>query len=193
MAAKRVWSAASVAGAAALWAGLAFASPQASGPTIVDASAAALGVPILVNANGLALYHYVPETKGGAIKCTGSCAILFPPLVVPAGRKPVAGTGVKAARLGTIKRPDGRTQVTYNGLTLYRGYYDKPGELNAQGQQGRWFAVTTAGVITKSRPTPVAPPEPAVSQPPPAPPNPDQTPVPSPPPKNLCVDDVYQC
>jgi hypothetical protein len=58
---------------------------------------------------------------------------------------------VSAAKLGTIKRPDGRLQVTYNGLTLYVDYYDKPGEALGQGQEGVWFAVTPAGKVTKLR------------------------------------------
>jgi predicted lipoprotein with Yx(FWY)xxD motif len=134
---------------AAVCAGVALAEPW-TGPPTVNVSSSALGTNILVGSKGLTLYHYVPETKG-TIKCTGACTLLWPPLVVPAGVKPVAGPGLTAAKLGTIKRPDGRMQVTYNGLTLYRDYYDKPGDLNGQGQTGSWFAVTPAGQVTKAR------------------------------------------
>jgi predicted lipoprotein with Yx(FWY)xxD motif len=135
---------------AVVCAGTALAAP-ATGPLTVNVSAEnTLGANILVNSKGLALYHFVPETKA-TIKCTGSCAVLWPPLIVPAGMKPVAGPGVTAAELGTIKRPDGRMQVTYNGLALYRDFYDKSGMLNGQGQNGMWFAVTSAGNVTKAR------------------------------------------
>jgi Secreted repeat of unknown function len=58
---------------------------------------------------------------------------------------------VTAAKLGTIKRPDGRLQVTYNGLALYR--YDddkKAGQAKGQGEAGIWYAITPAGKITKA-------------------------------------------
>jgi hypothetical protein len=89
--------------------------------------------------------------------------VLFPPLVVAAGAKPIAGPGLAADKLGTIKRPDGRLQVTYNGLTLYRDYYDRSGgQANGQGQQAVWYAVTQAGTVTKARP--IATPAPTISQ-----------------------------
>jgi predicted lipoprotein with Yx(FWY)xxD motif len=121
-----------------------------TGTQTVKVSASALGTNILVNSKGQTLYHYLPETKG-KIKCVASCAVLWPPLVVAAGVTPTAGPGLATAKLGTIKRPDGRLQVTYNGLALYRDYYDKPGDLNGQGQSGSWFAVTPTGKVTKAR------------------------------------------
>ena len=142
---------ASVAVLAAICAGVALAAPSTGPLTAKVSSDSALGTKILINSKGLTLYHFVPETKG-TIKCTGACAVLWPPLVVPAGVKPVAGPGVTAAKLGTIKRPDGRMQVTYNGLALYRDVYDKSsGQLYGQGQDGIWFAVTPAGKVTKAR------------------------------------------
>jgi len=49
----------------------------------------------------------------------------------------------------SIKRPDGRMQVSYNGLALYRDVYDKSsGQVNGQGQDRSWFAVTPAGKVT---------------------------------------------
>jgi predicted lipoprotein with Yx(FWY)xxD motif len=134
---------------AAVCAGVALAAP---GPLTVKVSSdSALGTEILVSSKGLTVYHFVREAKG-TIKCTGACAVLWPPLVVPAGAKPLAGPGLTAAKLGTIKRPDGRMQVSYNGLALYRDVYDKSsGQVNGQGQDGSWFAVTPAGKVTKAR------------------------------------------
>ena len=155
---------ASVAALSAVCAGAALAAPSSAVPT-VKVSSSALGTDVLVSSKGLTLYHYVPDRKG-TVKCTGSCAVLFPPLVVATGTKPVAGPGLAAAKLGTIKRPDGRLQVTYNGLTLYRDYYDtSAGAANGQGQGGTWYAVTAAGAVTKVRPTPAAPAASATSQP----------------------------
>jgi predicted lipoprotein with Yx(FWY)xxD motif len=146
---------------AAVFAGVALAAPA---PVLVETSTNALGTPTLVSPKGLTLYHYLREGRG-TIKCTGACAVLFPPLLVGAGAKPVAGPGLSAAKLSTIKRPDGRLQVTYDGLPLYFDIYDKPAVANGQGQQGVWFAVTPAGTVTKARPTAPTRAAPSASQP----------------------------
>ena len=105
---------------------------------------------ILVTKSGAPLYHFTTETNG-KISCTGACTKLWPPLTVGGGAKPVAGPGVSAATLGTIKRPDGKTQITYDGLPLYRYARDiTPGVAGSQGLNGSWYAVTPAGSITKA-------------------------------------------
>ena len=105
---------------------------------------------LLVNAAGLTLYHYTPD-KHGAIKCTAACAKFWPPLLVARGVKPKAGAGVSAAKLSTVKRPDGTTQVTYAGFPLYRYSGDaKPGDVKGQGFEGVWHAVTAAGTLAKA-------------------------------------------
>jgi predicted lipoprotein with Yx(FWY)xxD motif len=131
-------------------AGAALAAPSTA-VTVKVSPSSALGTKLLVDAKGLSLYHFVPETKG-TIKCTGACASSWPPLTVAAGVKPVAGPGLSAGKLGTIKRPDGRMQVTYAGLALYRYSDDKaPGELKGQGEGGIWYAVTPAGTVTRAQ------------------------------------------
>ncbi|MGZ4126357.1 MAG: COG4315 family predicted lipoprotein, partial [Actinomycetota bacterium] len=74
----------------------------------------------------------------------GSCATNWPPLLLPSGVKSATGgSGVDASKLGTIKRPDGGTQVTYNGKPLYLFISDKsPGQATGQGVAG--FSVITA-------------------------------------------------
>lgn len=49
--------------------------------------------------------------------CLGQCAVYWPP-VLTSGR-PAVGPGVDEHALGTIERPDGTRQVTYNGRPLY--------------------------------------------------------------------------
>ena len=73
---------------------------------------------ILVGANGRTLYDFVAD-KTMASTCYGACASLWPPLTVSG--TPKAGSGVRASLLGTTKRTDGSTEVTYNGHPLY--YY----------------------------------------------------------------------
>ena len=118
-------------------------SPAQSGSTTIStASVSGVGT-ALVDAKGLTLYYLTTETPG-KIKCTGSCASAWPPLLLPTGAtSATAGSGVEASKLGTIARPDGGTQVTYNGMPLYLFASDQaPGQDTGQGVEG--FNVATA-------------------------------------------------
>jgi predicted lipoprotein with Yx(FWY)xxD motif len=124
----------------------------ATSVTVKTAHTAKLGT-VVVNGQSLTLYHLTGE-RNGAIKCSAACAKFWPPLVVPAGTKPHAGAGISAAKLGTLKRSDGRVQVTYNRMPLYRFSLDhKAGQTNgeavADGAAGTWYAVSPAGSIIK--------------------------------------------
>jgi predicted lipoprotein with Yx(FWY)xxD motif len=131
-------------------AGVALAAQSAR--TVTVKVSAGLGGKYVVNSAGMTLYHYTGEAKG-KIDCTGTCKSLWPPQLAGSA-KPVAGPGIIASKLGTIKRPDGGIQLTYNGLALYRYSGDKkPGQTNGQGVEGSWFAVTPAGKITKAKVT----------------------------------------
>jgi predicted lipoprotein with Yx(FWY)xxD motif len=83
----------------------------------------------------------------------GACAALWSPVLVSGSAKPTAGAGLTAAKLGTIKRPGGQVQVTYNGLPLYRYSPDKKsGEVLGEDVGGVWFAVSSVGKIVKHAP-----------------------------------------
>ena len=100
---------------------------------------------VLVDARGYTLYLLTPE-KGGKIKCVDQCLEFWPPLTTTGGRTPVGGGGIDASLLGTVDRPDGGTQVTYHDYPLYRFAGDKaPGQVNGQGVEKVWFAVTPDG------------------------------------------------
>ena len=94
-----------------------------AGPILKTSHNARLGA-IVVNAKGLTLYHLTGE-KNGVIKCTGECTAFWPPVLWSGKGKPPVGPGVDAAKLGTVKRPNGSTQLTYNKFPLYRYYLDK--------------------------------------------------------------------
>ena len=99
---------------------------------------------VLVDSDGMTLYYLKTETSG-KIMCTGSCADAWPPLLLPSGvTSATAGSGVDASKLGTIDRPDGGTQVTYDGMALYLFAGDQSGQATGQGVGG-FFAVTTSG------------------------------------------------
>jgi predicted lipoprotein with Yx(FWY)xxD motif len=137
----------------------------ATRPTVKAVGTAGLGK-LVVNSSGLTLYHYTDE-KRGAIECTGGCVKLWPPLLVKAGQKPIAGPGLRAAWLGTIARPGGGRQVTYNGFALYRYAPDhKAGDVNGQGVEGEWYVIGANGkLIRKAAPTETAPPPPTETEP----------------------------
>jgi predicted lipoprotein with Yx(FWY)xxD motif len=101
---------------------------------------------ILVDSRGRTLYLFKKDT-GGRSRCSGSCAVAWPPLL--ATRRPVAGTGVKGSKLGTTRRSDAKKQVVYKRHPLYRFVGDKkPGNTNGQGLTAfgaRWFALTPSG------------------------------------------------
>jgi predicted lipoprotein with Yx(FWY)xxD motif len=106
---------------------------------------------VLVAANGKALYRYTLDSKG-VNRCTGVsiCAKYWPQLLVKAGVKPVAGTGVKASLLGTIKAAHGMAQVTYAGYPLYFFAGDKKaGQMSGQGFENQWYVVNTKGAFVK--------------------------------------------
>jgi predicted lipoprotein with Yx(FWY)xxD motif len=89
--------------------------------------------------------------RRGRSACTGACAEAWP-LYIVSGRLR-AGTGVKRARLGTIRRPDGSRQLTYAGRPLY--YYvgdSKPGEVRRQNVYefgGLWLVVRASGKLVR--------------------------------------------
>jgi predicted lipoprotein with Yx(FWY)xxD motif len=117
-----------------------------------EADNATLGRTVLTTTKGRTLYSLSVETQGKFI-CTGACLASWKPLAVPAGVTPKG-----PVRLGTIKRPDGRTQVTFKGRPLYSFNGDiKLGEANGEGLRdvGTWHAAKVAKVSA----TP-APPEP---------------------------------
>jgi predicted lipoprotein with Yx(FWY)xxD motif len=106
---------------------------------VKEANSQAIGGTVLTANNGLTLYSLSAETHGTFI-CTGSCLKTWFPLVVARGVKP---TGPVA--LGTIKRPDGKRQVTFNGKPLYTFDGDsKKGDANGEGIKdvGTWHAAT---------------------------------------------------
>jgi predicted lipoprotein with Yx(FWY)xxD motif len=99
---------------------------------------------ILVNSQGMTLYTLSTEADG-TIHCTGACLTAWPPLLLPAGATaPTIGPGV-VGNVGTIARPDGTKQVTYNGVPVYTFIGDKAaGDITGQGVVafgGTWFVV----------------------------------------------------
>jgi predicted lipoprotein with Yx(FWY)xxD motif len=78
--------------------------------------------PVLVSSAGTVLY-VTDRERSGTVACTGGCAAVWLPLIAPAGG-PIAGPGLTGT-LGTVTRPDGSRQVTYDRRPLYRYTLDR--------------------------------------------------------------------
>ncbi len=128
------------------------------GAAVQVANDAKLGS-ILTDSAGMTLYVFKNDTPS-ASACTGTCAQNWPPLTATAGQQPVAGAGI-TGQLGVIQRSDGTSQITYNGMPLYRFHGDmKPGDANGQGMlSGAWSVASLAAAA------PVAPAAPAAATP----------------------------
>jgi predicted lipoprotein with Yx(FWY)xxD motif len=97
----------------------------------------------LVDNKGMSLYLFTKDTPNTS-NCYDKCATAWPPLLTTGA--PVAGTGVDTSKLGTTKRTDGSTQITYNGWPLY--YYvkdSKPGDVVGQGVGDVWYVISPDG------------------------------------------------
>jgi predicted lipoprotein with Yx(FWY)xxD motif len=106
------------------------------------------GIPakVLVGSNGRTLYLFQAD-KNGTSACSGACAAAWPPDIVTGS--PQAGSGVNQALLGTITRPDGTVQLTYNGHPLYYFRVDTAaGVAHGQGLKAfgaEWYVVGAGG------------------------------------------------
>lgn|SRR5689334_9688003 len=100
---------------------------------------------VLVDGNRRTLYLFEKD-KGSASTCYGACASVWPPLTSAKG---VAAGGVPAAKLGSTKRTDGRTEVTYAGHPLYTYAGDaKAGQTRGQGLDqfgAEWYVLAPSG------------------------------------------------
>jgi predicted lipoprotein with Yx(FWY)xxD motif len=120
------------------------ATPKAASGATVKVATTKLGR-ILTDANGRTLYLFEKD-KGAMSSCNGACASIWPPLT---GATRVAGPGLSAAKLGSIKRADGKTEVTYAGHPLYTYAGDsKPGQTSGQGLDdfgAEWYVLAPSG------------------------------------------------
>src|SRR2546423_6089496 len=121
-------------------------TPVATG-TAIDVGSTRLGQ-VLVDSNGRPLYLFAADTSTQSTCNSAACVQYWPPLLT--NEAPQAGTGVNAGLLGTTRRQDGTTEVTYAGHPLYYFLSDKKaGDVTGQGVNGfggPWYVVSPSGM-----------------------------------------------
>jgi len=118
--------------------------------TKLGAASSSLGR-IVVDGTGRTLYLFERD-RNRRSACYGACAQYWPPLL--SHGKPIARAGAKQPLVGTTRRRNGSTQVTYAGHPLYRYLGDtRPGQTNGAGLQdfgGGWDPISPSGKKVES-------------------------------------------
>ncbi len=102
----------------------------------------------LVDDQGRTLYLFTPDKSAQGSTCYEDCAEAWPPALAE-GRPEAQHPSVREDQLGTIRRDDGTTQLTYNGWPLY--YYTRdraPGQVTGQDVHefgGEWYLLDPEG------------------------------------------------
>jgi predicted lipoprotein with Yx(FWY)xxD motif len=98
----------------------------------------------LADGEGRSLYLFTKDTKDTS-NCYGKCETAWPPLLTTS-TMPTVTEGMDATLIGTTKRKDGSTQLTYNGWPLYYFAADlKPGDVNGQAVGKVWWVISGEG------------------------------------------------
>lgn len=123
------------------------ATPTAPpGAATLATRTSALGA-VLTDAKGRTLYLFEKDQKNESY-CKDACAAIWPPMPSSGHAKVTGSADVK--KLGSVKRDDGITQLTYGGHPLY--YYvadnSRPGSLSGQDAKefgAAWYVVSPKG------------------------------------------------
>ncbi len=99
--------------------------------------------PILALSTGRTIYRFVKDGTNKS-NCSGSCAVVWPPVLLVKGQTAPIGKGV--SHLGVIKRSNGAEQVTYEGVPLYLFIRDSKGSIdgNIKDGFGQWWVINPA-------------------------------------------------
>jgi predicted lipoprotein with Yx(FWY)xxD motif len=113
--------------------------PATAGPVLKLGTDAKLGS-YLTAENGLTLYAFAKDASGIS-NCSGVCATLWPPYIVPASGARAAVPAITGV-IGTLQRTDGTIQLTYKGAPLYFWSKDaKAGDTTGNGFNNVWSIV----------------------------------------------------
>src|SRR5690606_32887506 len=91
---------------------------------------------------------YFLEGDRDGSKCVDACTVVWMPVAVTAAT-PSGGPGLDASLVTVVQRPDGSSQVAYNGHPLYRYTADSGAGSGAghgvEDKWGHWYLLTPAG------------------------------------------------
>jgi predicted lipoprotein with Yx(FWY)xxD motif len=108
------------------------------GTTVLIVEHSNLGWVLATAKNGLVVYTYAGDTKGGTPTCTGPCAAIWPALT---GIPMVSSADTLPGTLGTVTMANGAKQITYNGYPLYLFKGAGPFSTKGQGLEGKWHVI----------------------------------------------------
>jgi predicted lipoprotein with Yx(FWY)xxD motif len=103
---------------------------------------------IVVDGKGMSVYYFTKDVKdSGKSNCTGDCLVAWPPVLTTNDTPTVEGV---TGTVGTIDTPDGKKQVTVDGMPVYLWEKDKaPGDITGQGVGNVWYLVAPDGTMIK--------------------------------------------
>ncbi|GAB3874162.1 hypothetical protein GCM10028802_08850 [Terrabacter terrigena] len=118
--------------------------------TELKTASSSLGT-IVVDSQGMTLYMFDKDTKGGPKSaCEGQCLVAWPKAMMGASAPTLTGvTGTVAS----IDTPEGKKQLTLNGWPLYYWFKDtKAGDVSGQAVKGVWWVLDPKGTPIKTKP-----------------------------------------
>jgi predicted lipoprotein with Yx(FWY)xxD motif len=129
------------------------ATQNAGSMAMLDAAKLPSGEEYLTDTEGRALYFF-DKDRHDSSSCNGACAAAWP--AVTSNGAPMAhNAAIAPDKLGTVRRPDGSTQVVYDHKPLYYSAKDKArGDIKGQRVQdfgGEWFLLKPNGEKQEAR------------------------------------------
>jgi predicted lipoprotein with Yx(FWY)xxD motif len=93
---------------------------------------------VLAEANGMVVYTYRGDSKGGPPTCTGSCAAVWAPVT---GTPKAGPADTFPGTLSVVTGAGGEKVITYNGYPLYT--LKSAGVLSTKGDgaDGEWYVI----------------------------------------------------
>ena len=107
---------------------------------------------VLTDSSGKVLYVSDQEGGGKLLCTTSACTAIWVPLTVASGQQPSWPSSL-ASHLSTVMRPDGSSQVAWDGKPLYTFSFDHgAGQVTGDGKQDSfggtsftWHVATASG------------------------------------------------
>jgi predicted lipoprotein with Yx(FWY)xxD motif len=107
------------------------------GTTVIVVQHSKLGW-VMAKADGLVVYTYAKDSKGGAPTCTGSCASVWAPVT---GTPKAGPADTFPGSFGLVTGAGGQKVITYNGYPLYTYVGAPPLSTKGNGIGGVWHVI----------------------------------------------------